>query len=155
MLRPDRTLGLFVIADSPDEAEATAKQRWVNEISFTYPGWEWDVSYTALPIKTPAGKSAADDIWQYQEEDTKAAILTVALKLAADQGLLEDQVFRSACLAAGTLSGWPVRLYDTEGLGINRASEVLSMVRGVPNEDGVPVLDLDRLYIVLLPMAES
>ena len=147
----ETTVGLFITAESVETAFALAYERWHGDLYRHYKNLKNKATMEPLHLEEdhPYGRRAVDDLWAFQEKQTKTAIIALAAELALDDGLMESLIFRSLARHIGTLTGWPVRLYDTEGVGIIFASVVLGMVRGMPDAvTGVPVLDLSALTVL-------
>ncbi len=145
------TIGLLIEAATEKLALKSAYQR-MDIIAGHYHGFT-SIDTEAGKVDSPWGQAALDLLWRFQAQSYKDDYLRVAAFLASDTPLgelLESLDFRSSCYALGRPDGWPVRLYDPYSVGVLWQSSFTQLAKGMPNDNGIPTLDLDRLWLVLV-----
>jgi len=158
------TLGLIIEAPSPADAKVSAADMITRQIDHDRDFIKWEFSKEPiLCVNTEAGQSRIREIWASQDRAYRQALIKVWTACADKtmieenhghlEDLLEDIDFRRACAQLGTLTMYPVLLYDPVGLGVTTKSYLDNLLVGVPFK-GKTLYPMDQLWLVLVEIRE-
>ena len=119
---------IFVRADTSHLArEAAVRLLTAKTIAFEPGIRNFELAYLEpIRAKSTEASELINQVWQTYIEKMKADLKIIVNSLSrevqngiATETLWDDWSFRTACLRIGVIDGWPIRIYDPVGLGVN------------------------------------
>lgn len=155
MIELDNVIGLVVEAESVADARMKAEDLMVTTVINHYSTNQRFVMLERAPLQIDGveGGTLLMDIWEQQDQGYMEDVRCLAMEMGSTtdhRTLLEQLQFRSACFRLGSIHGYPNRIYDPMGEAIPWRSYLQSLMEGLPDENGNPLLVRKNLWVVMV-----